>query len=450
MLLVKILLGLLGLGIVVFIHELGHFLAARLMKIKVEAFSIGWGKAILKKKIGDVEYRLGMFPIGGYCKMKGDSDYNNEAYEKISQGIKPEEGTYHAASPLARILVCFAGPFFNLIFAAIILSFIWGIGFEINTLPNKIVLYSEITPDEIYPADEAGLLTGDRIIAINGQRTDYYHEIREAILLNPNKTLDITVERDGRFLTLDVTPALDKSSGAGRIGILFWADPVIENVTLESPAYRAGLLPGDIVISANGEIIRNTLDLVKIKEQSDDDLLLVYQRDGFLNETILSAEDLTGELGLSWASIQYRTPNLSVPAAVAKGFSESMRTLIISVKSLRLLFMGIDLTNAVSGPVRITYMIGETAAQGFGQGVGSGLRSTAEFIALISIALCMMNLLPLPIIDGGMILLFLVEWIRKKPAHPKAIAVFQTCGMVIIFGLLVLAVFGDIMFFIRQ
>jgi regulator of sigma E protease len=449
MLIIKILLGLLGLGIVVFIHELGHFLAARLMKIKVEAFSIGWGKPILKKKVGEVEYRLGMFPIGGYCKMKGDSDYNNQAYEKMASGIKPEEGTYHAASPLARILVCFAGPFFNLIFAAIILTFIWGIGFEFNTQSNRIILFSEIA-DQTFPADESGLKTGDRIISINGRQTDFYHEIREEIVLNPNKPLDFIIERDGQFLALSVTPDLDRSSGAGRIGILNWVDPVIENVIPDSPAERAGLLPGDIIISANGEITRNSLDLVKIREQNPENLVLVFQRSGFEQETVFNTEELSGELGFSWASVQYRTPNLSFPAAIAKGFSESIRTLTISVKSLRLLFMGIDLTNAVSGPVRITYMIGETAAHGFGQGFATGLRSMAEFLALISIALCVMNLLPLPIIDGGMIILFLVEWIRGKPAHPKAVSIFQGCGMVIIFSLLVLAVFGDIMFFIRQ
>jgi len=450
MLFIKILIGLLGLGIVVFVHELGHFLFARLVRIKVEAFSIGWGNPILKKKIGGCEYRLGMFPIGGYCKMKGDSDYNNEAYENISKGLKPEEGSYHAASPQARMLVCFGGPLFNLLFAIVLLSFIWGFGIDINTLSNRIVLYSEITPDQTYPADEAGLKTGDKIIAIDGRQVNYYHEIRENTVLNPNKPLEMLVDRDGQIFTINVTPALDKSSGAGLIGISFWADPVIENVTPETPAFRAGLLPGDTIISANGETVRNSFDIMKTRANNPESLVLVYERNGFQREAVFGADDLTGELGFSWATIHYRTPNLSIPAAVAKGFSEGIKTLAVSVKSLRLLFMGIDLTSAVSGPVRITYMIGETAAQGFGQGVRSGLRSTMEFIALISVALCVMNLLPLPIIDGGMILLFLIELIRRKPAHPRAVQVFQYCGMVIIFGLLIIAVFGDIMFFVRQ
>ena len=447
MIILQIVLGLIGLGILVFIHELGHFTAARAVGIKVDAFSIGWGNPILKKKIGDTEYRLGLFPIGGYCKMHGDSDYNNEAYENILKGIKPEKGSFLAAPPLSRIIVSFGGPFFNLLFAVVLLSFLWGFGFEINTFENKIVLASEISAGETYPADIAGLQSGDRIVEINGRQISYFHEIQENIALNPDRTLPITVERGGRLMQMNITPSLDRSSGAGRIGIYFWAQPEIGFVLEGSPAQNAGLMPGDIILSANGTALNNSIDLMKIRGQNPGELVLEYERSGIRREAVFSAHDMEGELGFSWQTVSYRTPNLSIPAAVGKGIQESYRTLAVSVSSLRLLFMGIDLTQAVSGPARITYMIGDMATQGFGQGVGTGLRTIANFLALISIVLCVMNLLPLPIIDGGMIILFLVEMIRRKPAHPKAIAVFQTCGMVIISGLIILAVFGDILFF---
>ena len=454
MLVIKVILGLLGLGIVVFVHELGHFLAARLVKIDVEAFSIGWGNPILKKKIGKVEYRLGMFPIGGYCKMKGSSDYGTsdyrEAWENMQGGKKPEVGSYLAASPQARILVSFGGPFFNLIFAVLLLSMLWGFGFEINTLGNRIILASEVTPGQQYPADDAGLKTGDRIIEIAGHEISYYHEVQENIALNPEKPLSITVERDGEIYRLQVVPSLDKSSGAGKIGVYFWTDPVIENIREGSPAARLGFLPGDIIAGVNGITIRNSIEFLKVMEQKPDNLVIEYERSGQRRTAEFSAEDLEGDLGFSWASVHYRTPNLSFPSAVAKGVKESFKTLIISVKSLRLLFKGIDLTQAVSGPVRITYMMGDMAAQSFGQGLGAGLRSIADFVALISIALCVMNLLPLPILDGGMIILFLVELIRRKPAHPRAISAFQACGMVIIFSLMIFALFGDILYFIRR
>ena len=448
MIVIKIALGLFGLGIVVFFHELGHFLAARLVKIDVEAFSIGWGNPILKKKIGSVEYRLGAFPVGGYCKMKGETDYN-EAWENTNKGIKPEEGSYLAASPAARILVAVGGPLFNLLFAIILLCFLWGFGFEMQTLDNKIILASEISGDT-FPADRAGLETGDRIININGKKVNYYHEVQENIAVNPEKSLPITVERDGKIINLQVTPALDKSSGAGKIGVYFWTDSVVENVAEGSPAQKAGLLPGDIIKTANNTPIRNTVDLMKVLEQKPDHLDLEIARSGSTERVFLDINNPGSDIGVSWKIITYRTPNLSVPAAVAKGFKEGYKNLSVSVKSLRLLFKGIDLTKAVSGPVRITYMMGDIATQGFGHSIGTGLRYFIDFIAIISIALCVMNMLPLPILDGGMIILFLVELIRKKPAHPKAISILQACGTVIIFTLMILALFGDVLFFIKR
>ncbi|WP_461246993.1 site-2 protease family protein [Treponema sp. R6D11] len=448
MIIVKIALGLFGLGIVVFFHELGHFLAARLVKIDVEAFSIGWGNPILKKKIGSVEYRLGMFPVGGYCKMKGETDYN-EAWENTKKGIKPEEGSYLAASPAARILVAIGGPLFNLLFAIILLCFLWGFGFQMQTLDNKIILASELS-GESFPADKAGLETGDRIININGKDVNYYHEVQENIAINPEKSLPITVDRNGKIIDLQVTPVLDKSSGAGKIGVYFWTDSIIENVAEGSPAQRAGLLPGDIIKTANNTPIRNTVDLMKLLEQKPDHLDLGIERGDSAQRVLLDTSSPINDIGISWKIITYRTPNLSIPEAVAKGFKEGYKNLTVSVKSLRLLFKGIDLTKAVSGPVRITYMMGDIAAQGFGQSIGTGIRYFIDFIAIISIALCVMNMLPLPILDGGMIILFLIELIRKKPAHPKAISILQTCGTVIIFSLMVLALFGDVLFFIKH
>jgi len=449
MLIVKIALGLFGLGIVVFMHELGHFLAARLVGIDVEAFSIGWGNPLLKKKIGATEYRLGMFPVGGYCKMRGDNEFK-EAWENNANGVEPVKGTFFGASPLGRILVSFAGPFFNVVFAALALSIIWGIGFEFQTLDNRIVLASELSAEK-YPADEAGFKTGDRIIEVNGKKTNYFHEVQENIAVNPEKLLSVTVDREGEILNLLVRPSLDRSTGAGRIGVYFWTEPVVASLVPDGNAAIAGLLPGDRITRINGENITNTIDIMRALESNSVIAAIEYDRDGVEKKTemILSRTEGDG-LGIIWPRVQYTTPALSPPAAVAKGVSESWKTLALSLKSLSLLFKGIELTEAVSGPVRITYMVGDVAAEGFGQSFGAGLRSMMEFLALISIALCVMNLLPLPILDGGLIVLSIVEMIRRKPIHPKAIRAFQTVGVALIFGLMAFAVFGDIQYLARR
>ncbi|GHV77316.1 zinc metalloprotease [Spirochaetia bacterium] len=452
MLLVKILLGLIGLGVVVFIHELGHFLAARWVGIDVEAFSIGWGKPLLKKKVGAVEYRLGMFPIGGYCKMSGENEFQ-KAYESKANAITPVKGTFYGAAPWRRIIVSFAGPFFNLLFAALVFSIIWGIGFEVNTLDNRIVLVSDIAPGEQYPADFSGLKTGDKIIDINGKPVANYHDIQELIATNPEKTLPLKALRDGEIVDLVVRPDLDKSSGAGKIGVYFWSEPVIKSIIEGSPADIAGLQSGDRITRINGEDFAYTVALFRILRDQPPVLAVDFERGNrtMQTELILSYGDTgSADIGIAYENITFHTPRLGPLGALLKGGQETGKTFALSLKSLGLLFRGIDLTQAVSGPVRITYMVGDIAAESFGQSIGAGFSTVANFLALISIALCIMNLLPLPVLDGGMILLFIIEIIKRKPLHPRYISAFQTVGVVLIFGLMLFAVFGDILFLTRR
>ncbi|MDR3122476.1 MAG: site-2 protease family protein [Treponema sp.] len=452
MLFAKILLGLAGLGVVVFVHELGHFIAARLVGIEVEAFSIGWGKPILKKKLGGTEYRLGVFPIGGYCKMKGDNEFR-EAYENRSNAVPQTKGAFYGVSPLRRILVAAAGPGFNLIFAVLALSILWGIGFEAQTLDNRIVLASDIDPGETYPADQGGLKTGDRIIDIDGAPVANYHDIQELIATNPEKNLSLRALRDGQIVELTVRPNLDKSSGAGKIGVYFWSEPVISAVAEGSPAAGAGLQAGDRITRINGENFSYTVALLRILRSRPEILAVEYERDGNPRQTelVLSYTDAgAADIGISYESIRFRTPALSPLGALAKGAREAGKTFALSVKSFGLLFRGIDLTQAVSGPVRITYMVGDAAAEGFSQSFGAGISSMVNFLALISIALCIMNLLPLPILDGGLIVLCALEIIKRKPLHPRFVSAFQTVGVVLIFGLMLFAVFGDILFLTRR
>jgi len=454
----KIIIGLCGLGIVVFVHELGHFIAARLSGIDVEAFSIGWGKPILKKKIGTVEYRLGLFPLGGYCKMRGDSDYQ-EIWENSKNGVDPPPGTFFAAKPWKRIVTAAAGPLFNLLFAIIALAIIWGRGIEIKAWENRIVLLADID-GKTYPADQGGLLTGDRVITINGRAINHYQDMQESIALHPDTNLSFTVLRDNwKFINLNLRSRLEKD-GAGRIGVYPWVTPLVQGVRPNSPAEKAGLQPGDRLLAVNleglppQELPYREAFLRIFKDHKPAEFSLDYERNG-IRETaefrdVAFPSDLP-DLGIEYPSISFTTPTLYPPAALAKGSREAVRTFALSAKSLGLLFRKeIDLNQAVAGPARITYMVGDIATGGFGVSLSAGFVSILNFLALISIALCLMNLLPLPILDGGMIILYLIEMIKRKPIHPKAVSVFQTAGMVIIFGLMVFAAFNDILFFANR
>jgi regulator of sigma E protease len=440
----KIILGLIGLGIVVFFHEMGHFLAARLVGIDVDAFCLGWGKTIWHHKWGKVEYRVALFPVGGYCKMHGEDDDNTGEHEK---------GSYYAASPWRRIIVCLAGPVFNILFAILLLSLVYGIGFEAATLENRIVLASDIDGNSSYPANAAGLKTGDWITAVNGKPCSNYQDVQEQIVINPEKRLNLSVRRDGKDLTLFITPNLDKSSGAGKIGVYFWTDPVLSEVSPDSPAARAGLQAGDRLISANGTSLPYTAELNKILAAKPALLELVYERNGqnFQTELKPSYDEKSGvNLGMGYQVLHYHTPHYSIFGAIAKGATETWSEFWISLRSLALLFKGINFTTAVSGPVRITYLLGDTATEGFSVSLGAGFLSIAEFLALISVALGLTNLLPLPILDGGSVVIFLIEGIVRRPLPRKALYAIQAVGVVLIFGIMAVALFGDVLFLVHQ
>jgi len=384
--------------------------------------------------------------------MKGENEFDL-AYSNKREGLSAEKGSYFAVHPFRRAVTCAAGPIFNLLFAILVLSVIWGLGFEVNTLGNRVILASEITPGTVNPSDEAGLRTGDRILQIKGKETNTYNEIQEIIATSPNEELPILVERDGLILSLSVRPVMEKSSGAGKIGVYFWTDPVIEQVASGSPAEIAGLKSGDRILKVNGIELQYTMGIFQILDEKPAVLTVEFLREGqTLTASIIPIHTPTGtqDIGISWAAIRYRTPILPPHLALAKGTVEAWKTFALSVRSLSLLFKGVDLTQAVSGPIRITYMVGDIATEGFNHGFGAGISSMAGFLSLISIALCIMNLLPLPILDGGMILLFLIEGIRGKPLNPKFVYAFQTFGVIIIAGLMLFAVFGDVMFLAKR
>lgn len=447
--LLKILTGLVGLGLVVFIHELGHFIAARLSGIQVEAFSIGWGNPIWARKFGGVEYRIGSLPIGGYCKMRGETEFQDALTHRKS-AIPREAGTFYGSSPWKRIIVAFSGPAANALFAVLVLSAVWGCGQEIRTLGNRIVLAPVADGASSSPAADAGFQTGDFIVEIEGTEVSNYQEIVEAIAPNAGKALAVTVERDGRRLPLTVTPKLDPSSGAGRIGVSFWIDPVVASVSEGSAAAIGGLRAGDKIAAVNGAPVERVDQIMEALIPSRPSVVsMEVLRGGFPQsvELVLSWRDDGGvETGITYETLTVNTPALSVGAALQKGSAEAFKTFALSLQSLSLLFRGVDLTKAVSGPVRITLMVGDIAADGFGQGVGAGISAVAAFLALLSIALFIMNLLPIPALDGGLIVLFLIEGILRKPLHPKFLYYFQLVGTTIIFGLLLFSLFGDILF----
>jgi len=444
----------LGLGLVIIIHEFGHFIAAKASGIQVVAFSVGWGKVLLRKKLRGTEYRLSLFPVGGYCKMKGE-EFIKQSVSSQGEIPEPEPGSLFHAPPWKRMLIYFSGPFANFLFSILVLSIIWFVGYSIHTFDNRIILRSEtvLSSGQEYPADSAGLQTGDRIVGINRRTVESFKDIEQYITPAAGEELAMTVERGGRTIELQITPRLEPETGAGMIGVAAWVEPVAAAVAEGSAAMQAGVLPGDRIISADGKEVRHSLDLYEVLGTRPERIELVLLRDGTTRTAAVPVSytpDGNVDLGFSFSGITILEKERNPVKAIGKGVEETFSTLVLSVKSIALLFKGVDIRTAVSGPIRITYLVGEVASQGFTQGLGRGLLVVFRFLSMLSVALCFMNLLPIPALDGGFIFVSLAEMVLRKPIRPKFFYRYQIVGFAILFAILILTLFNDVFYLAGQ
>lgn len=449
---VKILIGLIILSIMVFIHELGHFIAAKLCGVVVESFSIGWGPVLFKKKKGDTEYRISAIPMGGYCGMKGEKAFQ-QAIEENLPAIPKKEGELYGAHPFKRIIIAFAGPFANYISAVLALAIVSAIGSSYYTSSNKIAPVYYYNEADDSPAREADLRMGDVILSINGEKTETFADIVRLIVPEAKEEVTLKIERDGQILTKKLRPKLDPKTGAGIIGFYSFIPLEIEGVKPSSSAELAGLKKGDIITSVNGIEVANTVDLSRaldgINEKTAE--LVVLRNGNKITKTVSLIRAENGiDMGINIKSIKVEIPGTSFFKSIVNGFVSTHKSFILTFKSLSLLFKGVDLRQAVSGPVRITHMLGDVAAQGFKAGFLIGLSDILNFVSIISISLFIMNLLPIPILDGGLILFAFIEFIFRRQIYPKVLYYVQFIGIAFIGIVFIFALWGDIGYFLGR
>ena len=367
----KWLYGILCLFFLILFHEFGHFLAAKLFGVKVESFSVGFGPILLHRTIKGTDYRLSLIPLGGYCGMKGENGFR-EAMEQNLKEVKGEADSLYGVHPMKRAAIGFAGPFFNFIFAIFCFSLINGIGYNYYTYSNKIILADELYENTCTAARDAGLLTGDQIIRINGKEILDFSQIIEEVSVRPAENINVTVLRNNKELSFVVHTQMDKESGTGKIGVA-----------------------------------------------ADTESLLMQS-----------------------------TPDYNFFEAIGHGFLDTFEYIGLTFKSIAILFKGVDLKNAVGGPARITEMLGSTAEEGFSESFKVGFISLSQLMAVISISLFIMNLLPIPVLDGGLILVAIIETISRKKVPPKVQYRIQFIGFAFIAILFIIGLIGDITYFI--
>lgn len=453
-----ILLGLLGLGIVIFIHESGHFLFAKMLGIEVESFALGWGPRLIGIQHGTTEYRINVFPIGGYCSMKGEQEFK-EAIDRKLEHFPFAEGSLFSVSPFKRILTYFAGPLFNFLFAILLFAAVWSIGYDYYTYSNKVILGSDHpevfgSSETLSPAEEAGLRTGDRILTIDGEDIHYFSDIQQALIDHPGSEVSLTLDRDGQMITTSITPELDPDTGAGVIGITAWIEPVIRSIPDDSLLLATELRPADRITTMNGEPISHALDIYgKLNTLGGQhEYTITVVRDGTDREISLPlefSEDGRPVFNAVFDILQVHTEDYTLAGALMKGVTETASTFSLAFHSISLMFKGLNVRESLSGPVKITYLVGTAASESFRAGFLKGVTTVFQLLAFISVALGFANLLPIPALDGGQIMVSLTEIILRREFSPQYYYRLQIIGFSILFTIMFLTLFNDISFFMR-
>lgn len=432
------------LGVLVSFHELGHFLAARWVGVKVLKFSLGFGPKLVGRQIGETEYLVSAVPLGGYVKLFGEEETEVLTAEDRRRSFS------HQTVP-RKMLIVAAGPGFNFLLAYLIFS-----GWLSTGAPLFVPTFRDLTPDieairPGSPADLAGVKLGDRIIRVNEKDISTRNELLEAVATSNGKPLTLDLQRGGSMKTLIVTPLATTLQEGGKEVVVYQLGieetaPVITAVMAGSPAMAAGFRDGDRVTGIEGQEIATWSQMTKlVKENPNHPLRFRVKRDGeLLTLTVTPAAEKmvvdgkpveVGKIGISGPGrsiIRSSSPLL----AAFHGLQATWGWTELTVVGIYKMVAGEISSKNIGGPLAIANMSGEAAAQ--------GAASVAFLIAILSINLGVLNLLPIPILDGGHLLFFGIEAVLRKPLEERQREIAQQVGLLLLVGIMVFAFWNDI------
>lgn len=403
------------LGFLVFIHEGGHFLVARLCKVKVNEFAIGFGPTIWKKQGKETKYALRLIPLGGFVNMEGEQEHSEK------------EGAFNKASIPKRIAIVAAGGLTNIVFALIVYFIL--VSFTGNNVSNIV--------DSIMPntnAEIVGLQTGDKIISINGKKINHKNDLDEVLENCNGNSLEVVVERNNKQEILTIKPMEEKYNYTGiAISTKGELNTEIAAVYPKSPAEIQGLEVGDIVSKINSvEVTGNAQKLVEeINKSIENEIIFTIERNGESLDILITPEIKSNY----YIGCYLKIAENNFANNVYYAFFETGNFAFSIIENIKMLFTGDVSINQMVGPVGIGEIVAETS-------------QFADFIyilALISLSLGFTNLLPFPPLDGGKILILLIEAIMRKPINEKIEASIQMLGALLLIGLSVLVTYNDIL-----
>lgn len=433
-------------GVLILIHELGHFLVARWAGVGVERFSIGFGPVLLRWRGRETEYCLSAIPMGGYVKMMGE-----ESPLEGGTGQPYDPAKAFAAKPLwVRFLIVFAGPGMNFVLAAVIFALL------LATVGRPVwpAVLGRVAPDG--PAAAAGLQTGDVVVAVDRRPVAHWEDLEAAVAASGGRPVELRYRRGDAEQTAGVAPrratvpdpVFQEPRETWEIGVGPQLSPYIGAVTADSPAERAGLKAGDRVRGVAGQPVFTREELIQaIQSRAGQTFPITVERDGReltlpVTANRVPVKNASGEevqVGRIGVEIVVRAVSFEpypVPVAAWRGLERTWDMTVVVARGLWKLVVGsLDRSN-IGGPIQIAAEAGRQARE--------GLASLALFTAIISVNLALLNLLPVPMLDGGHLFFFVVEAVRGRPLSVRKREWAQQVGFVLLMLLMGYALYNDL------
>jgi regulator of sigma E protease len=427
-LLYQIPIGLIGLSFMVFIHELGHFAVAKWVGVKVHTFSIGFGKKLIKFKRGDTEYALSAIPFGGYVAMAGES---------------PDDGGYGNSDEFrnksipARLAIAVAGPAANLIFAIAILFGLYVSGVQ---EPKFSMVVGEV--EENSAGATAGVKPGDEVLKLNGKTQQSWEGFMQDVAMEGGHTVPLQIRRAGKDTTLNIRSEINPKFGIAFSGITGESEVLVAKVIPGKPAEQAGLKEGDKILSVDNIKIPSATSLIEMVNGSKGQpITIALERDGAKQD--VQVTPVLDETSKRFIVGIY--PGVNVPtelvkrgpgAAFKKSLEKNYESGTMVIRTLSGIVTGKIKLKALSGPIGIVQMIAGSLRQ--------SVQKFLEFMALLNTNLAVLNILPLAITDGGVVVFLLLEAIRRKPLSLATQGIINRVGVSFFLLLFLFVTFQDI------
>ena len=415
------------LGVMIFVHEFGHYAMAKAFGIGVETFSFGFGKRLFGFRRGETDYRVSLLPLGGYVKMRG---------ENPNEDLSGDPSEYLGRPKWQRLCVLIMGPAMNVLLAFVLFSVVFMVGVEVEANSDQPVTLGWILPESA--AAEAGLQPDDRILAVDGRVSPNWQDFRLRIMTSANLRLMLTLERGGQTLELPITPVGVTRSEIGAIGVYAPVPPTIGAVVEGSLAASAGLRAGDLVQGIEGQPIGHYVELLaELRARLDQPTTLAVRRGTeTLSIELTPVETDNNAFGMQPIALT-KMRRYGPLQATAQALREMRRQASLVAEILGKLLTGRMSIRTLSGPIEIAQFSGGAARSG-------DPSLLLSFMAVISLQLGLLNLLPIPVLDGGQIALILFEGVIRRDLSLNVKERIMQVGFVLLVGLMAVVLTMDI------